>query len=27
LIENKTYSKGMIALRYQRLHPKTKRKS
>ncbi len=27
LIENKTYSKGMIALRYQRIRPKTKRRS
>jgi dihydrofolate reductase len=27
LIENKTYSKGMIALRYQRVPSKTKRKS
>jgi dihydrofolate reductase len=27
LIENKTYSKGMIALRYQRIRAKTKRRS
>src|ERR1700752_27715 len=27
LIENKTYSKGMIALRYQRVRTKTKRRS
>jgi dihydrofolate reductase len=27
LVENKTYSKGMISLRYQRLPAKTKRKS
>ena len=27
LIENKTYSKGMIALRYQRVPTKSKRKS
>ena len=27
LIENKTYSKGMIALRYQRVRPKPKRRS
>jgi dihydrofolate reductase len=27
LVENKTYSRGMIALRYQRVRTKTKRKS
>jgi len=27
LLENKTYSKGMIALKYKRLRPKAKRKS
>jgi hypothetical protein len=27
LVENKTYSKGMIALRYKRVRPKAKRKS
>jgi dihydrofolate reductase len=27
LVENETYSKGLIALKYQRLRPRTKRKS
>src|ERR1700688_1807463 len=27
LVENKTYSKGLIALKYKRTHPKAKRKS